>query len=857
MAKLPKVDIESPRDQISANAGIESDNPAVTGGATNPRDKAEFLEMGMESREGQAPIAKGKTADIKNKNLDAIHSKYSKCIDTAVQAGRITKVIGQNVLAAENPEEAIANLVKNITRQKREMAIQTIRIAEQYQNIANHKSENAMQGLMSVMVKDMGWSGIFKKGKSKDYKGGQATYLNVDTLGNVYTKKYLASFGDSLSIFRTKLFGLTQDQKSLDMFVKAVYGMDVEDSRITKAAEDWLKIVDDMNNEFNLNGGSISKNENFLLPQNHDMRRIEKANYEGWRSFIDDKLNRKLMVDDQGRQLSEPNFEAALKQVYESITTGGLNKLKDFTVPNLGTKLARKGSDKRFLYFKDAESWMAYQNKFGKGDILTTLTDHIQNMSNDIALIKILGTNPRQTYEILKAQAQKLQLERNSPAMQNEIGTLDAVYKTISGEINNGQLTTLADGFQFVRNVEVWSKLGGAALSSVTDLATTALTANYNNMSATKVWARHLSLMNPANEDDKIFAARTGLIFDAWLGRAHGANRFVDTLGIGKSAKVAEVTLRMSGLEVWTDAGRKAFGMEFSAMLGDNFNKSFDELEDALKNNFKVYQITKNDWDNFRSTERLDLRGSKFADFTKDESMKFHSMVLSETDYAVPTPDARVRAIATGGLERGSFWGQMARSAMMIKSFPITMATTHLMRAASQSTARNKVMYIGSLAATTTVMGAFALQIKDIAAGREFRPMDSKEDWITAFVQGGSGSLFADFVISDVNKYGKGLFETAAGPMAGRLNDTWGVTVEAIMTDQENIAGKNIQYIRNTIPDPWPVQLIMTSMFDNIRLMAEPKYESTLRQIRTKRQKEFNQGYWWERGETPAEVFSE
>ena len=30
--------------------------------------------------------------------------------------------------------------------------------------------------------------------------------------------------------------------------------------------------------------------------------------------------------------------------------------------------------------------------------------------------------------------------------------------------------------------------------------------------------------------------------------------------------------------------------------------------------------------------------------------MKFHSMVLSETDYAVPTPDARVRAVEHGSV---------------------------------------------------------------------------------------------------------------------------------------------------------------------------------------------------------------
>lgn len=780
------------------------------------------------------------------KQLDPLHGKYSKCIDVAVQAGKISKSMGQEILKADSPEDAISNLVKNISREKREKAIQSIRIAEAFDNIQKHGSNNAMTGLMSLMVKDI---------------SGKASYLNVDMLGKAYTKKYMAKWSDSLSMFRTRMFGLSQDEEGLNKFIRAVYGETIDDAEITKSASDWLKLVDDMRDEFNVMGGSISKNEKFLLPQAHDLRRVRAVKYEDWRAFIIDKLDRNQMVDDKGRVLSNANFEDSLKYVYETISTGGLNKAKDFTIRNLGTKLSRKGSEKRFLYFKDAESWMAYQNEFGKGDILTTLTDHIQAMGNDTALMRVFGTNPKQTFEILKTEAEKLEISKNKIVKDRTKATLNAVYKTVSGDINNGELVTLADGLQFVRNIQVASKLGGATLSSVTDLATTALTANYNKIPVVKVFARQMKLMNPANEEDRIFAARMGLIFDGWFGRAHSANRFSDTYGTGASAKTAEAVLRFSGLEAWTEGGRKAFGMEFAGMLSDNFAKTFDELDPAIQSAFKNYQITKADWDNFRATKPLNLRGSKFADLTKDESMKFHSMILSETDYAVPTPDARVRAIATGGTERGTIWGQVSRSAMMIKSFPITIATTHLYRGATQATTGGKMMYLGSFATATTLMGAFALQIKDLAAGREPRPMDDPEDWVTAFVQGGSGSLFADYVVSDVNKYGRGFVETLLGPMASLTNDTYKLTIgnirEAITGDETNVLGESAKFIKDITPDPWQIQLFMNSMFDNIRLMADPDYQSSLNRIRTKRYEEFGQEYWWAPAETPMEVLED
>ena len=74
-------------------------------------------------------------------------------------------------------------------------------------------------------------------------------------------------------------------------------------------------------------------------------------------------------------------------------------------------------------------------------------------------------------------------------------------------------------------------------------------------------------------------------------------------------------------------------------------------------------------------------------------------MIMSETDYAVPMPDARVKAMTTGGLGRGKIEAQAWRSVMMLKSFPLTIATTHLYRAAFQESNGQKLQYAGLLLA--------------------------------------------------------------------------------------------------------------------------------------------------------------
>jgi hypothetical protein len=768
-------------------------------------------------------------------------ASFKFCIEQAIKDKKITKDVADQLRQADDPEVALKNMVETVSREKREKAVDAVRISAALDKINNHP-EGAGVGLISLLGRDL---------------TGKAGYMNIDLLSAAYTKQYMAKFAEGLSTFRTRMLGLSQDEESLNMFIKAVYGETVGDPKIQKIAKDWAELAEDLRVDFNSKGGSISKNENWLFPQNHDMRLIKNAGPEEWKAFISNKLDRPKMLDDNGKPLTDAQIDEGLDYVYQTIATGGMNKAKGLTVPRgLGSKLSRKGSEQRFLFFKDADSWIAYQNKFGKGDVLTTLSDHIQGRATDIAMVQTLGTNPRVMYDALKFQAKKIQVDRGKPIGEASLSMLDAVYKTVSGEINGGQMVNLADGMQFVRNLQVASKLGGATLSSFTDIATASLTAHYNNIPMTKVFKRHMSMLT-ASEEDKILLARMGLALDSWYGRAHSANRFSDTYGTGASAKTAEAVLRLSGLEAWTESGRKAFGIEFAGMLSDNFGKTVDELHPSVQRAFKTYGINKQDWDSFRNTKPLEMMGTKVADLMADKSMKFHAMILQETDFAVPTPGARERAIATGGLERGTVWGQISRSAMMIKSFPITMATTHLYRGATQATMGGRVQYLGALLGSTTLLGAFALQVKDVAAGRETRDMDASF-WVSAFVQGGGASLAADFVVSDVNKYGKGFVESLAGPMGSLVNDTFNLTIgnvrQAIAGDETNVLGEATKFIEDITPGVWQTQLLMDSMFDNIRMMADPNFEKSLSSVRQKRMKEYGQGYWWEPGQTPLEV---
>ncbi len=764
-------------------------------------------------------------------------SKFNKCVDIAFKNGKITKDIAERIKMADDPELAIDSVLTDLTRQKREAAIQAVRLSQAWDNIKTHPN-GAYEGLIGLLTKD---------------PKGKAGYFNVEYLGKFYEGKYDSMLAEALSAFRTRNVGFSQDEDGLRNLVKAIYGEAVDDPQIMQFAKDWENVTETIRLDFNAKGGSISKNEKWLMPQNHDAREIlakGKTELESkalWKEKITPMLDRSNMLDDNGNQLTDEAFDEALNFTFETIVSGGLNKTKDFTVPRMGAKLSRKGSERRFLFFKDADSWLEYQKVYGKGDIFTTLTDNVVSKANDIANMEIFGPCPKATFDALLNQIKK---EGEIKPRQARFATM--VFDVATGRVNQGELTTLADFMQSVRNVITASTLGKAFLSAFSDIGFQAITAKYNNLPALKVLNKQMSLMNPANEADRIAAVKMGLIAEAWKGRATGANRYADVYGTDATQKMAEGVMRASLLAPWTDAGRKAFGMEYSSMLADNFSVRFNYLDDATKKAFASYGINEQDWDVFRAQKPLTHKGAKFADMTQDGGKKFHQMVLSETDFAVPTPDSRVRAFTTGGLGRASIAGQAWRSAMMLKSFPITIMTTHFYRAAMQSTMGEKLSYVGLLAASTSVLGGAALQMKDIAAGREPRPVDEKFVG-AAFMQGGGLGILGDFVFSDKNRFGGGIEQTLAGPTGELFNKVTSLTLgnvqQAFKGEETNVLSESVQFIDRYTPDIWQAHLFKNAMFDQLELMADPKAQKKFNRIMKKRKKEFNQDYWWKKGQ--------
>jgi hypothetical protein len=179
------------------------------------------------------------------------------------------------------------------------------------------------------------------------------------------------------------------------------------------------------------------------------------------------------------------------------------------------------------------------------------------------------------------------------------------------------------------------------------------------------------------------------------------------------------------------------------------------------------------------------------------------------------------------------------------------------MRGVVQEGAKAKGRYFADLILSTTLMGALAMQLKEMAKGRDPRPMTDAEFWGAAMLQGGGLGLFGDFMFSNLNRYDRGLAETIAGPVVGLAGDiknlTIGNVIEAVNGDDTNVASEFINFAARYTPGSslWYVRLAMERMvIDQAKMWVDPKARQKMRRLETNYKKNYGQKYWWRPGKT-------
>jgi len=734
---------------------------------------------------------------------------------------------------------------------------------------------------------------------------GRAPYMNVEAQRKAIVGRAHAMITDILFKHSRNLMGVVRDPAGLDNLVRELHGEDTGDRSAKELAEAFSRAAEMLRRRFNQAGGAIEQLKDWGLPQSHDSDKVRAAGdadprmaelrtryatatgterpaiekemnqvaFENWRDAILPRLDPARMIDKYtGQPFSAKGLDAALHDVFDTIRSDGLNQMNPGGQAGQG-KLANRRADPRFLIFKSADDWMAYADRFGSRDAYDTMMGHLSGMARDIAHMEVLGPNPAATVRWLQDGLNKAAAIGPDTTGSQRAKALYAsfrvgqMYEATSGALASPVNPKVAYAFGTVRSLMTAAKLGASTLSAITDVGFQAVTRAFNGLPITHALADYFKLLNPANGADRRVAVRLGLIAQEASHISSAQQRFLGESVSGEvAARLAEGVLRMSGVSVWTQAGRWAFGMELLGHLGDQVGMALDKLDPAIARTLGRYGIGAKEWDAIRATDLYDHEGSKFLrpQDVADQALgdRLLRMVHTETAYAVPEATVRSRSLMTFG-RPGSLAGEFSRNAGLFKSFGVSMLMTHGQRF-MQLQGWNKAAYAAGLVVSTTLLGAMAMQMKQIAKGEDAQPMTglsprhALQFWGAAAMQGGGFGIMGDFLSQATSDRasGQGSFGDAlAGPVVGLGTDLGALTVgnaaTAVRGKDPHLGRDLVKFAKSYAPGStlWYARLAMDRLvWDQMQMQIDPHYADSWRRADA-RARQGGQDYWWDQGQ--------
>ncbi len=708
-----------------------------------------------------------------------------------------------------------------------------------------------------------------------------------------------SKMGDFLDTMHRKIGGALRDPATMDNIVRELFGQGTGDVHAGELAKSFTDTAEWLRQQFNMQGGAIAKLDSWGLPQAHDTLLVRKSSFADWRDFILPKLDRPAMIDNlTGLPFSDMRMEDALRDVYEHVRTDGFDQMAPGA--HAGGKVANRRLDSRFLHFKDADSWLAYQGKFG-GNAWDAMTGHIDSMARDVASMQVLGPNPAFTVRWLQDSLNKDANIRGTPAQVRDAAkaakSIGDMWGVHTGDLNRSINPRLSRNWATMRNLNSASKLGGAVITGTADLGFTHAMANFNGLDATRLVANFVKNLNPLDDGDRQLARHAGIIANEYTQRAIDLHQAYDT-----SAKVNEVSkrladgvLRASGLHVLTTAGTSAIGKEFMQSVAEQSGRAFADLDPKFARTLQRYGIGADYWDIIRSTphnvgEHPDfgamniLRPDEVAARTdiapalaNEAGTRFMEMIEGEKRFGMPDAGASLRVksmLNWGAGQRGTWMGEVMHSASQFKQFPVSVIDRSIQRAIhGDGTVMDRAKFAMNAFIATTVMGGLIMQMKGIANGKDPEPMESPAFWVRAAMQGGALGIYGDFLKDQlvlpgtsqkVARDGKSVADLLMGPSLQSVADPMlrlgfhdtsmaatdeltgntrpsNVGREVTTFLKENTPGSNLWYARTALN---------RELWERVQRWTDPNAQGAFDRQADRAEAQDHQKFWWAPGQT-------
>ncbi len=708
---------------------------------------------------------------------------------------------------------------------------------------------------------------------------------SVRSLAEAYETSINAALREVLEATGTNVMSRSRDPALLTALIRELHGEATGNARAGAMAAAVRGQQQRMRRLFNAHGGDIGELADYGVPHAHDANELTRRGFDTWAEAIRPLLAWDRIPNlDTGRPFAAApglmppmaDVRKFLDEVYSGITTRGWDSRDPAMTPG-GKALANMRADHRVLHFRDGSAWLDYNRAFGTSDPFSAMIDGLHGLANDVAMMQVLGPNPRMGLEFAAQVARKRAADPGNPGLAARVSRAEARAKAMmahqDGSANRAEHVAWARFFSGTRALLVANQLGSAVLSSVTDAATIHMAARTMGMARRNVMARSVQLMASGARRDT--AARMGYVAEVLADTGGSQSRFMgQTMATGIPETLSNFTLRATGLAFVTDMRRIAFQIEFSGWLAENAALDFAALPKPLRKVFSDRGIAPADWDLLRdpATRFSAPNGGDFITpfhwlehqtalpriEAEGLAMRLQMAIREQLELAVPSASLEGRAMMQGAAAPGSIPGEIARSFMMYKSFGVSLMLGQYRRfAGADSWGFNRWGYAAKASALLLVLGGLAIQLKELAKGNDPRPMDEPKFWIAALFQGGGLGIFGDFFNAETSRVGGGIAETVAGPVIGLGSDILKPVASnamralagertALGRDLAGFTARNTPFLSSAFYARTAYSRLVS---ENVAAFLDPENDLVMRRRLKRQAREYGTRPWWTPGD--------
>jgi hypothetical protein len=504
--------------------------------------------------------------------------------------------------------------------------------------------------------------------------------------------------------------------------------------------------------------------------------------------------------------------------------------------------------------YGNADAWIKLNDSYGQKDLLESVNNELQHNAKEEALVRMFGPNPDRTFaDVLNS----VQLDQNGfrdGSAAHAARKTEALYQRLT-KVSVPEWARWSQFNAIGRSLRTASDLGGAVVAGLTDVPVLHYTAKaFLNVPAFRTASEAMG-----NAFSKEARERTIYVGAFAEGMSNNIGQKFGT-AIDRNDKISRTasdmanwTLRMTGLEAWTSAGKTGALSTIEAHLGLQIQQGvkFNQLPNQLRASLERFDIRPEEW-NSLNRDNLNQRG-RFDVYTLQQGMseaadlqhRMNAWMIEQTETMILSPSLRDRYYSTFGFDPSSAVGTAIASMTQFLSFPIAFGRKIVARTmwGNEDSVARAATNTATLVLVTTAVGALVVQSKEMLQGKKPYSYADGDFWLKAVQAGGGFGIVSDNVLKfggeGVLKTFFGADEVSISNMASLLGPLYSYTTRIAFEGAKGVGhlawgdedkaqaefSKMAQDILKSVPGRsiwWFAAVYRAAVLDNVAYMIDP-----------------------------------